>query len=1474
MRCVYCGTIYSEGYMYKSGKIRMNKKTLFFVITVISIMAVSHASWAQKCPIPEYDDVIPFCTNDNELGITYPADTTDMNVDFWGDVSIGCLGSTPSPAWFTMQIAEDGPLFIEMSHSEAKDIDFACFGPFEGDSKIDMLKKVCSASAIYLQLETPLMMTGDSFPEDCTYSPEFEAINDSVYKYQSLTDSVFNEILDLEDRYEREEITFEEYNRTLQEQMALYYLYDSLITPFMSLDPRYYDISSNCFRSKWDQFPNGYVVDCSYSPNAREICHIEDAKRGEWYILLVTNFSQEPGTISFSNVGQSASTNCDIIVDASVNDVCEGGDISFYVNNAPKNATFVWTGPNGFYSTDKNPIIPDASKEHEGTYSVQMRANGIYSPVVPLEVKVNPIRHADTTVTIKRGEAFLIGGDALTDEGTYSYRLTTQSGCDSIVTLHLNVTLLDMTSNGPLCEKETLVLSVEGGSPDAVFSWTTPRGSVLNGSSITIPGVTRYDGGQYQLTMSANGNVENVGSIDVVVRPFYIVQMDTVLRSGETITLGTQNIVADGMYTETLKTQSGCDSIVTLFVTEVGKNSFCNAPLCVGGTLTMSVSDFYPESSLHWYGPNNFTQDGGLEVTIADVKASDAGEYVVKTDMFMGTTGEMLEYFRIPVEIYDKIEVDTTVTILTGQSYSFGSNQLTTAGVYTETFLSARGCDSIVHLTLKEETPSATISNNGPVCEDETLSITVVSNHYPESSLHWFGPNNFTRDGGFELTINGAKASDAGEYIVKTDMFQGQTGDLQEIARTVVEVYGKTEVDTTVTILTGQSYSFGSSQLTTAGVYTETFLSAQGCDSIVHLTLKEETPSATISNNGPVCEDEVLSIVVTSNDYLESSLHWSGPNGFTQDGVAEITINGAKVGDAGEYIVKTDMFQGQTGNLQEIARTVVEVYGKTEVDTTVTILTGQSYIFGSNQLTTAGTYTETFLSAQGCDSIVHLTLREETPEATVSDNGPVCEGDVLSIIVASKHYPESSLHWFGPNNFTRDGGFELTINGAKASDAGEYIVKTDLFQETTGDLQEVVRTAVEVFNKIDVDTTVTIFTGESFLFGSTQLTDGGTYTETFPSAQGCDSTVHLTLRVETPSATISNNGPICEDETLSIVVTSNDYPESSLHWSGPNGFTQDGGFELTINGAKASDAGEYIVKTDMFQGETGELKVVARTVVDVFSKNSIDTTVSILEGESYTFGSNQLTTEGTYTETYSSVHGCDSTVRLTLRVEELNVTISDNGPLCEGELLALSAQDIPDRVQVQWIGPKGFVSNDPDVTITNVSARDSGTYQLVLSVMDKSLDTLSTHVDVYTKDKVTLLDSMRGESYMFGDMLIEKPGVYTLSFQNEHGCDSVVTLHLSWVMDTFQIIPDPYFTPNGDGVRDSWYIENIAKYPSTVKIFDRYGKLVRLYEMYENESGWDGKDENGKDVPATDYWYLICNRYQDNVFVGHVTVLR
>ncbi|MCR5497480.1 MAG: T9SS type B sorting domain-containing protein [Paludibacteraceae bacterium] len=1450
------------------------RKLLLIVATVLSLLTTGSVSWAQ-CPLPDFDEVIPFCTQENEYGITYSADTTSENVDFWGNKYIGCLGSTPSPAWFVMQIEEDGQMYILISHSEQQDIDFVCFGPFEGSSKTDMLKKVCESSEEYLQLETPISTGPLTLPEEgCTYSPEFTEINDSLEKYKNLRDQVIRDFNTMESLVSLGLITDEEYLDSVYTLNNLYFEYDSLLQPYKAMNPLYYDISSNCFRSKLDEFPNGHIVDCSYSENAKEICHIENAKAGEWYILLVTNYSQEPGTISFDKYGPSVQTNCDIIIDASVNDVCKDGDINFHVNNAPPSATFVWTGPNGFYSTDKNPIIQHADKDHEGTYSVQMCANGIYSPVVYLDVVVNPTYQTDTTVDIKDGEAFAIGDDILTDEGTYSYNLTSKTGCDSLVTLHLNVRKIDMSSNSPLCEGETLVLNAEENIPGATFSWITPNGDVLTGKNISIPNMTVNDGGQYTLTMDINGNVENAGHITVEVHSHLTTTKDTTLHGGETIVFGTQNINAAGTYTETFHRGNDCDSIVTLTVSDAKKNIYSNTPLCEGGTLTITVSDYYPENSLHWFGPNNFTQDGGLEVTITDVKPSGSGEYVVKSDVFMGTTGEMIEYFRIPVEIYNKYDIDTTVIIPAGLSYTFGSNQLTTEGTYTETFTSSNGCDSTVHLTLHVGTPEATISDNGPLCEGDTLIISLTSCNAPSNSLHWSGPNNFSQDGGLELTIKDVKANNAGEYIVKTDIFQGQTGELKEVARTSIIVHNKIEVDTTVTILTGLSYTFGNNQLTSAGTYTDTFPSAQGCDSIVHLTLLEETPEASISDNGPICEDEALSITVTTRHYPENSLHWSGPNNFTQEGGFGITIPGAKSSDAGEYIVKTDIFQGETGELKEIARTSVEVHNKIEVDTTVTILTGLSYTFGNNRLTSAGTYTETFPSAQGCDSTVHLTLLEETPEASISNNGPICEDEALSITITTRHYPENSLHWSGPNNFTQEGGFGITIPGAKASDAGEYIVKTDIFQGETGELKEIARTSVEVHNKIEVDTTVTILTGLSYTFGNNQLTSAGTYTETYLSAQGCDSIVRLTLLEETPEASISDNGPICEDEALSITVTTRHFPENSLHWFGPNNFTQEGGFGITIPGAKASDAGEYIVKTDMFQGETGELKEIARTNVEVYSKIGIDTTVTILTGESYTFGSNQLTAEGTYTETFTSTHGCDSTVHLTLQTEDINISISDNGPICEGEALTLSAQDVPNKVQVEWIGPNGIISNDPVVTIGNVSVRDSGTYQLVVSIVGKNIDTLSTHVEVYTKDKVTIFDSMSDDTYAFGDILIEKPGTYTISLKNEHGCDSIVTLQLSWAMDTFQIIPDAYFTPNGDGVRDYWHIENIEKRPSTVKIYDRYGRIVRLYEIYENETGWDGKDENGNDVPSSDYWYLINNSYQDNIFVGHVTVLR
>ena len=59
------------------------------------------------------------------------------------------------------------------------------------------------------------------------------------------------------------------------------------------------------------------------------------------------------------------------------------------------------------------------------------------------------------------------------------------------------------------------------------------------------------------------------------------------------------------------------------------------------------------------------------------------------------------------------------------------------------------------------------------------------------------------------------------------------------------------------------------------------------------------------------------------------------------------------------------------------------------------------------------------------------------------------------------------------------------------------------------------------------------------------------------------------------------------------------------------------------------------------------------------------------------------------------------------------------------------------------------------------------------------------------------------------------------------------------------------FSPNGDGIHDTWVIQYLESYPgATVDIFNRYGQLIYHSEGYANP--WDGTI-NGKPVPVGTY---------------------
>jgi gliding motility-associated-like protein len=178
----------------------------------------------------------------------------------------------------------------------------------------------------------------------------------------------------------------------------------------------------------------------------------------------------------------------------------------------------------------------------------------------------------DVSLSICEGESILLGGAQQTESGIYTDVFITAQGCDSTVITNLSINSVDkITKEHDLC----------------------PGGSIQIGTSI-------YSSqGVYVDTLQAVTGCDSVVTSIVFMLPTITSSIDATICSGSTYDFNGTFLTNEGVYSDTLATSEGCDSIVvlSLFVTPPN-SSYEVAEICIGETFTYGTQT-YMESGIY-----------------------------------------------------------------------------------------------------------------------------------------------------------------------------------------------------------------------------------------------------------------------------------------------------------------------------------------------------------------------------------------------------------------------------------------------------------------------------------------------------------------------------------------------------------------------------------------------------------------------------------------------------------------------------------------------------------------------------------------------------------------------------------------------------------------------------------------------------------------------------------------------------------
>lgn len=481
-----------------------------------------------------------------------------------------------------------------------------------------------------------------------------------------------------------------------------------------------------------------------------------------------------------------------------------------------------------------------------GTYYARYKAQNGCDSILKLVAYTIPISYVKDTIYMCENDSVYLNGRFVKDRGVYVDTLTNILGCDSFcqTLVEYRPTFL-FEEEAMICANETYLFhGVEYNKPgiyyhsyaskygcDSIYKLTLSVLPIYNipiyaeichdqtfnfrGKELSAPGIY-YDSLYTQL------GCDSIYMLVLNKLPIYLIEDTINICEGDYYDFRGRNIYEPGVYYDSLKTTSGCDSVYKLllivtpiFYQEIDATICDNEYYNFRGKL-LNTSGVYYDSIKTDYGCDSVYR---LNLYVNETYLHNTYVELCEGDVFMFRGREIYEPGVYYDSLYSELGCDSVYkltynrapsylfeyrdSICSNRYYDFRGRKLNMPGVYFDTLKTVSGCDSIFKLIL-DVLPVYVFESKAIVCDDDTFVYRDFN--LTESGIYY---DSLTTNCGCDSV-----------YIL--DFISSKTYLFEEI----------------VSICDYEQYYFRGNLYNKSGVYWDSLLTSFGCDSIYKLDLR------------------------------------------------------------------------------------------------------------------------------------------------------------------------------------------------------------------------------------------------------------------------------------------------------------------------------------------------------------------------------------------------------------------------------------------------------------------------------------------------------------------------------------------------------------------------------------------------------------------------------------------------------------